>query len=245
MTKNFLKITIASIIFSISLINLAKAENKFYVGIDASRQKLDIDLQPSVLDDRTVFSPKSDDFYKTTSIAPQIFAGLVFDDAFKIEASFLQTNESKINNNTGMGIAVVNNSAHVVSSSYKGAYPVSTNFKIKNQAIALDLKPYIKFNDKFLGFFIAGVSYNKIDINQIISVKIGNTVVSDSTSQTISKVSPSIGFGLEYFVIPNLTLRTQFKYTAFVNKKSTEVNDEKEDQINGISNLNLGVAYYF
>jgi hypothetical protein len=36
------------------------------------------------------------------SLTPSIFAGIDIDNQYKIETFFMQTNESKINNNTGL-----------------------------------------------------------------------------------------------------------------------------------------------
>ena len=59
-----------------------------------------------------------------------------------------------------------------------------------------------------------------------------------------NRILPSIGVGLEYFVMPNLRLRTQFKYSHLISNSEND-NNSSSFELNGYSNLNFGTAYYF
>jgi hypothetical protein len=71
-----------------------------------------------------------------------------------------------------------------------------------------------------------------------------NTIVSAQEKKSYNRILPSIGVGLEYFVMPNLRLRTQFKYSHLISKYENDSNGSYF-QLNGYSNLNFGTAYYF
>ena len=230
--------------------NIAKVENtKYYFGLDASFQYINSTSKNSdTLDDGTKFSPQTKDFYDTMALAPSIFAGVDFDNKFKLETYFIQTNENKINNNTGLAI---NTNAELVSSKNKNSFPINTNFAIKTQTIGFDFKPYQKLDENLFGFLIFGVNYSRIEIKQGLSTNINlpqlnfNQTFSTETKTSYNRILPSIGIGLEYFVMPNLTLRTQFKYSHLLKNSKNNNSDGAVVEFNGISNLNFGTAYYF
>jgi opacity protein-like surface antigen len=269
MNKIF-KIILASFILLVASINVAKAKTskinkvksnvektivakventKYYFGLDASFQYIDSKSKNSdILDDGTKFSPQAEDFYETMALAPSIFAGVDFDGKFKLETYFIQTNENKINNNTGLA---TNINGELISSKTKNSFPINTNFAIKTQTIGFDFKPYQKLDENLFGFLIFGVNYSRIEIKQGASMNVNlpqfnfNNTFSAETKTSYNRILPSVGIGLEYFVMPNLTLRTQFKYSHLLQKSKNNNSDGAVVEFNGISNLNFGTAYYF
>ena len=215
-----------SIIISFTTLNSAKAEGRFYGGIDISRQELDLDIYSTTLNDGTNFSPSAKDYYETESFAPYLFAG--FDDGknLKFEVSYSQSKENKSNNSTGL---ILESDSSVLSS----------KSEVKTQTIGFDFKPYAKINDKFLAYGILGVSYNKLDIKEAIYC---DGALCDSYSENTTKLAPAIGFGAEYFIAPNVALRTQFKY-IHLNAKTSDSLGIKE--VKSATNLNIGFGYYF
>ncbi len=268
--NKFFKIILSSFILLVASINVAKAKSsktneaksnvektivakventKYYFGLDASFQYINSTSKNSdTLDDGTKFSPQAKDFYQTMALAPSIFAGVDFDNEFKLETYFIQTNENKINNNTGLA---TNTNGELISSKNKNSFPINTNFAIKTQTIGFDFKPYQKLDENLFGFLIFGVNYSRIEIKQGLSTNINlpqlnfNQTFSAETKTSYNRILPSIGIGLEYFVMPNLTLRTQFKYSHFLQKSKNNNSDGALVEFNGISNLNFGTAYYF
>lgn len=216
-----LKNTFTKAIFVFVVIsNFAYAsDTKFYLGLDASRQDLDLDTSNDIYS-----GIKAKDYYKNNSINPSIFAGVDVLDFLKIEASYTQSSTTK-KNNVNLPI-----------------WDGKTNYQIKTKTIALDFKPYVKINDKFLAFAIVGASYNKININE--KEHDNSTEEESITKGSATKLAPSVGFGLEYFVLPNLALRTQAKYTH-LNVKTNANDDFLLGKIQGMSQVNAGVAYYF
>ena len=93
-------------------------------------------------------------------------------------------------------------------------------------------------------FAIVGASYNKININEKIEIinmaNMDNIEVSNKRS--INKLAPSVGFGLEYFILTNLSLRTQAKYIHLNIKKDSNLLLAK---IPSMTQVNIGAAYYF
>ena len=225
-----LKNTFTKAIFVfVAISNFAYASDpKFYLGLDASRQDLNLDTS-DIYSDTGI---KAKDYYKNNSINPSIFAGVDVLDFLKIEASYTQSSTTKKNNpNNDDGTTIIWD---------------KTNYQIKTKTIALDFKPYVKINDKFLAFAIVGASYNKININEKDTYLDLTNLEQIDTELTGSanKIAPSVGFGLEYFASPNLALRTQAKYTH-LNVKTNANDDFLLGKIQGMSQVNAGVAYYF
>ena len=95
-----LKNTFTKAIFVfVTIYNFAYASDpKFYLGLDASRQDLNLDLD---LDTDAVYLDsgiEAKDYYKNNSINPSIFAGVDVLDFLKIEASYTQSSTTKKNN---------------------------------------------------------------------------------------------------------------------------------------------------
>ena len=229
-----LKNTFTKAIFVfVAISNFAYASDpKFYLGLDASRQDLNLDLD---LDTDAVYLDsgiEAKDYYKNNSINPSIFAGIDVLDFLKIEASYTQSSTTKKNN---LNIKIPIDEGTTLTS------VVQTNYQIKTKTIALDFKPYVKINDKFLAFAIVGASYNKININEKNLI---NLEPIDEPKGSANKIAPSVGFGLEYFVLPNLALRTQAKYTH-LNVKTNNDDDLLLGKIKGMTHVNVGAAYYF
>ena len=224
-----LKNTFTKAIFVfVAISNFAYASDpKFYLGLDASRQDLNLDTS-DIYSDTGI---KAKDYYKNNSINPSIFAGVDVLDFLKIEASYTQSSTTKKNN---PNIPFLND---------EGTISIwdKTNYQIKTKTIALDFKPYVKINDKFLAFAIVGASYNKININEKNLI---NLEPIDELKESANKIAPSVGFGLEYFVLPNLALRTQAKYTH-LNVKTNSDDDFLLGKIKGMTHVNVGAAYYF
>ncbi|NBO24913.1 MAG: porin family protein [Chlamydiae bacterium] len=219
-----LKNTFTKAIFVfVAISNFAYAsDTKFYLGLDASLQDLDLNTSNTYIDSGI----KAKDYYKNKSINPSIFAGVDVLDFLKIEASYTQSSSDDIS------IAPWG----------------KTNYQIKTKTIALDFKPYVKISDNFLAFAIVGASYNKININEkdhyTASTIAGDYSIETQTKGSATKLAPSVGLGLEYFVLPNLALRTQAKYTH-LNVKTNSNDDSLLGKIQGMTHVNVGAAYYF
>ena len=224
-----LKNTFTKAIFVfVAISNFAYASDpKFYLGLDASRQDLDLDKNNDIYS-----GIDTKDYYKNNSINPSIFAGIDVLDFLKIEASYTQSSTTKKNN---PNLEIENDDGITFTWD-------KTNYQIKTKTIALDFKPYVKINDKFLAFAIVGASYNKININEKNYISIKEKPVSFKGSA--NTLAPSVGFGLEYFVLPNLALRTQAKYTH-LNVKTNSDDDFLLGKIKGMTHVNVGAAYYF
>ena len=228
-----LKNTFTKAIFVfVAISNFAYASDpKFYLGIDASRQDLNLDTNALYRNSGI----KAEDYYKNNSINPSIFAGIDVLDFLKIEASYTQSSTKKKNN---PNIEIENDDGTTFTLD-------KTNYQIKTKTIALDFKPYVKINDKFLAFAIVGASYNKININEKDNYTDDNSKEKEKIiKESPTKLAPSVGFGLEYFVLPNLALRTQAKYTH-LNVKTNNDDDLPLGKIKGMTHVNVGAAYYF
>jgi len=181
------------------------------------------------------------------SLSPSIYAGIDFNDRFKLETFYIQTNESKINNNTGLAF---DTNGNLVSSGNKNSFPIQTNYKIKTQTFGFDFKPYRKLKENLVGYLIFGVNYSRIEFDHKVSVNIKlpqynySNVLQAESKKSFNKILPSIGIGLEYFATPNLSLRTQFKYSRLLLPPKDKY-DGAYYEFNGYSNLNFGTAYYF
>ena len=229
-----LKNTFTKAIFVfVAISNFAYASDaKFYLGLDASRQDLNLDTS-DIYSDTGI---KAKDYYKNNSINPSIFAGVDVLDFLKIEASYTQSSTTKKNN---PNLEFQNDDGTILIWD-------QTNYQIKTKTIALDFKPYVKINDKFLAFAIVGASYNKINITEKdtgLNLTYLEQIDTELTGSA-NKIAPSVGFGLEYFASPNLALRTQAKYTH-LNVKTNENDDFLLGKIKGMSQVNVGAAYYF
>ena len=226
-TNKSVKALVGLFIFSFLFASKAIADDKrFYAGIDASSQKLALDIYSTTLSDGTNFSPSAEDYYETNSFVPYLFAGFDNGSNLKIEASYSRSSEEKGNPSTGLFLVSDGSS-------------LSSKSEIKTQTIGLDFKPYAKINDKFLAYGILGVSQNKLDIKESIYC---DGTLCDSYSESVSKLAPTLGFGAEYFLSSNVAVRTQFKYTH-LNAKTPDSLGIKE--IKSVTNLNIGVGYYF
>ena len=228
-----LKNTFTKAIFVFVVIsNFAYAsDTKFYLGLDASLQDLNLNTSDNNI------GIKAKDYYKNNSINPSIFAGVDVLDFLKIEASYTQSSTTQ-KNNPNMFII----DGDTIETWDK------TNYQIKTKTIALDFKPYVKISDNFLAFAIVGASYNKININEkdhiTESTIDGDYSIETTTKGSATKLAPSVGLGLEYFVLPNLALRTQAKYTH-LNVKTNRNDDFVLGKIQGMTHVNVGAAYYF
>lgn len=228
-----LKNTFTKAIFVfVAISNFAYASDpKFYLGLDASRQDLNLDTS-DIYSDTGI---KAKDYYKNNSINPSIFAGVDVLDFLKIEASYTQSSTTKKNN---PNLEIENDDGTTFTWD-------KTNYQIKTKTIALDFKPYVKINDKFLAFAIVGASYNKININEKDNYTDDNSKEKEKIiKESATKLAPSVGFGLEYFVLPNLALRTQAKYTH-LNVKTKSDGNLLLGKIKGMTHVNVGAAYYF
>lgn len=223
-TNKSVKALVGLFIFSFLFASKAIADDKrFYGGLDISRQEMSLDATQAGLYSVYFNGSYLGDFniaegssyYKNKSIIPVIFAGLDDGKNLKLELSYSQSSEGKSITNT-----------------------ISTNSETKTQTIGLDFKPYAKINDKFSAYGILGLSYNKIEIEENFYY-LGSSY---SQSESLSKLAPTLGFGAEYFLASNVAVRTQFKYTH-LNAKTPDSFGIKE--IKSVTNLNIGVGYYF
>lgn len=229
-----LKNTFTKAIFVFVVIsNFAYAsDTKFYLGLDASLQDLNLNTSDNNI------GIKAKDYYKNNSINPSIFAGVDVLDFLKIEASYTQSSTTQ-KNNPNIEFTINDDTIETWD---------KTNYQIKTKTIALDFKPYVKISDNFLAFAIVGASYNKININEkdhnTESTIDGDYSIETQTKGSATKLAPSVGLGLEYFVLPNLALRTQAKYTH-LNVKTNRNDDFVLGKIQGMTHVNVGAAYYF
>ena len=218
--------------FFCSIVSVHASNTKFYIGMDASLQSLDIDTAKiRYVDENGKPTGETKDlntYYRTKTINPAIFLGLDIAKLLKIEASYsIGSNRTKDKNPDYYYL--------------KPNTVFLTDNNIKHQTASLDFKPYIQLksiDEKLFAFIILGASYNKITIHEKEKSVFGNY----QRKQNIYKVTPAVGIGAEYLILPNLALRTQLKYTYF-NQKTDEYLCLKK--INTITNLNFGVAYYF
>lgn len=230
-----LKNTFTKAIFVfVAISNFAYAsDTKFYLGLDASLQDLNLNTS-----DNNNIGIKAKDYYKNNSINPSIFAGVDVLDFLKIEASYTQSSTTQ-KNNPNIEFTIDDDTIETWD---------QTNYQIKTKTIALDFKPYVKISDNFLAFAIVGASYNKININEkdhiTESTIDGDYSIETKTKGSATKLAPSVGLGLEYFVLPNLALRTQAKYTH-LNVKTNRNDDFVLGKIQGMTHVNVGAAYYF
>ena len=229
-----LKNTFTKAIFVfVAISNFAYAsDTKFYLGLDASLQDLNLNTSDNNI------GIKAKDYYKNNSINPSIFAGVDVLDFLKIEASYTQSSTTQ-KNNPNIVFTIDDDTIETWD---------KTNYQIKTKTIALDFKPYVKISDNFLAFAIVGASYNKININEkdhiTESTIDGDYSIETQTKGSVTKLAPSVGLGLEYFVLPNLALRTQAKYTH-LNVKTNRNDDFVLGKIQGMTHVNVGAAYYF
>ena len=229
-----LKNTFTKAIFVfVAISNFAYAsDTKFYLGLDASLQDLNLNTSDNNI------GIKAKDYYKNNSINPSIFAGVDVLDFLKIEASYTQSSTTQ-KNNPNIVFTIDDDTIETWD---------KTNYQIKTKTIALDFKPYVKISDNFLAFAIVGASYNKININEkdhiTESTIDGDYSIETQTKGSATKLAPSVGLGLEYFVLPNLALRTQAKYTH-LNVKTNRNDDFVLGKIQGMTHVNVGAAYYF
>lgn len=229
-----LKNTFTKAIFVfVAISNFAYAsDTKFYLGLDASLQDLNLNTSDNNI------GIKAKDYYKNNSINPSIFAGVDVLDFLKIEASYTQSSTTQ-KNNPNIEFTIDDDTIETWD---------KTNYQIKTKTIALDFKPYVKISDNFLAFAIVGASYNKININEkdhiTESTIDGDYSIETQTKGSATKLAPSVGLGLEYFVLPNLALRTQAKYTH-LNVKTNRNDDFVLGKIQGMTHVNVGAAYYF
>jgi opacity protein-like surface antigen len=209
------------------------ASTKFYIGLDASLQQLDVTTDTLYI----VNSPKTksmDSYYRTKSINPAVFLGLDIANILKIETSYSAGSHRKKNHDPAYYY-------------YSVGDVLLTDSNIRHETISLDFKPYMhlkSIDEKLFGFIILGASYNKIKIDEKEDNNLLNIIFYTSKkSASIYKISPAIGIGAEYLVSPHLALRTQVKYTYFQQEAGNSKLDLK--RINNITNLNFGAAYYF
>jgi|GEM_PF-2564687 len=227
--KNLLHKTIFCFILATSA---SYASTKFYIGLDASLQQLDITTQ-KIYSINSSETKSMDSYYRTKSINPAVFLGLDIANILKIETSYSTGSHRRKDPNPSYDYY------------YNGTQAVDallTNNNIRHETISLDFKPYMhlkSIDEKLFGFIILGANYNKIKIDE----KEYTNLYKFKKSASIYKISPAIGIGAEYLVSPHLALRTQVKYTYFQQKKENPNLYLKK--INNITNLNFGAAYYF
>ena len=227
--KNLLYKTIFCFILATSA---SYASTKFYIGLDASLQQLDVTTDTLYI----VNSPKTksmDSYYRTKSINPAVFLGIDIANILKIETSYSAGSHRKKDPHPEYNY--YNNGTQVID-------VLLTDNNIRHETISLDFKPYMhlkSIDENLFGFIILGASYNKIKIDE----KEDTIFYTSKKSASIYKISPAIGIGAEYLVSPHLSLRTQLKYTYFQQKTGNP--DLYLKKINNITNLNFGAAYYF
>jgi len=226
MKKNF-KIISTALMF-VAYSTGAFASQKFYVGIDLTGQKLNFKKQ----NNPDIQIKNLDSFYRAYSGGGSVFTGVDFSNInLKVESFFTLLKSKSKTSETYFRKTQLN----------------EDKSRINTMIIGLDIKPYVKFTDKTLGYLIAGVNYYKIDIREVVfSYEEGRkgVPVRKLGNQSVHKIAPSIGIGIEHFILPSLSLRSQVKY-AYLN---AGVNEEKSGAINKINYsllANIGLSYNF
>ena len=228
--KNLLHKTVFFFILAIS--SSYASSTKFYLGLDASLQQIDVTTQ-KIYSINSSETKSMDTYYRTKSINPAVFLGIDIANLLKIETSYSAGSHRRKDHDP---------SYDYYRNGTKTIDALLTNNNIRHETVSLDFKPYMhlkSIDEKLFGFVILGANYNKIKIDE----KEYTNLRTSKKSASIYKISPAIGIGAEYLVSPHLSLRTQVKYTYFQQKK--ENSNLYLKKINNITNLNFGVAYYF
>lgn len=230
--KNLKNLLHKTVFFFILAISSSYASTKFYLGLDASLQQVDVTTQKiNIINSSETKS--MDSYYRTKSINPAVFLGIDIANILKIETSYSAGSHRKKDPNPSYDYYI--NGTKIID-------VLLTDNNIRHETISLDFKPYMhlkSIDEKLFGFIILGASYNKIKIDE----KEYTNLITSKKSASIYKISPTIGIGAEYLISPHLSLRTQLKYTYF--QQNTGNPDLYLKEINNITNLNFGAAYYF
>ncbi len=219
------------LIFAFAGLLKTNAESKIYVGIDAQLQMLNIKTKKAVIssNDGSMTNIQPSYIYQKDTVMPNVFLGVDFAEKFKFEVGYSKR--------------IASNHNKEVKNITTSDQPVSVKSSIKTEVISFDFKPYKKF-DNFSAYGILGVSHYKISIKEKWYAEgTYNGLLIDSDSQTRSKVSPTIGFGAEYFLSSSFFARAQAKYN-YLNIKTPKLTYGAE-KIRSAINLNLGIGYYF
>ncbi len=194
-----------------------ETNGKFYLGVDALYQNSTLS--------GGVKNPY--DYYEPQTSAIGVFAGYDNQDYYKIEGSYLKTNEKN---------QILRNDNF-------------STFDLRTMTLGADFKPYLVFDKKSRGLFylIFGLNYNKIDILEFNQEKIyllngAGTVKITSRNSSFNKVSPTFGLGIEYLFYQNFALRLQYKRN-FVDAKI--VNSEVLNKVKTIDSLSVGISHSF
>ena len=193
-----------------------------YVGIDFQSNALGVSTKAVAL----TFTPVDKDYYGLQSQNfPSIYLGANLTENLAIEGSYSYISTDKTNNNTGL--ILVSNNASIIS-----------NSKIKIHNIGLDLKPQISFNDLKI-FAIFGMNI----LDATLSERLYATGFDSNVKQQYTTgLGYSIGTGVEYKFIKNLSLRAQVKYTK---TNLTFDNSYALASIDNILAVSAGLKYSF
>jgi opacity protein-like surface antigen len=229
MTK---KLTIFTFAFLLN-VGFAEAATRFYFGLDAQGQMLNIETKKSIeaSDGSGKVALDEEDYYPQGSVMPSPFIGLDVADMLKFEFSYAEGTASKKNQKeTGLYYVDESNPAYLHS-------------RIRTKTLSFDIKPYKKF-DKISLYGIIGASYYKISIREryYIGGSYDNLLLIDE-SQTNNKIAPNLGFGVEYELLQSLFARIQVK-SSFINMPFNNFT-YGVSKVSTVTNVNVGVGYYF
>jgi opacity protein-like surface antigen len=231
MTKVMNKKIFLTLFFAAFLPHLANAKTKIYAGADAQIQMLNFKMKKSVISstDGSKTNIDVNKTYQKDSLMPNAFLGIDFDEKFKFEVGYSKRNAPKDNNSA-------------TNLTYN-SQPVSIKSQVKTEVLSFDFKPYKKF-DKIIGYAIFGLSHYQFQIKEKIYIDgTYKGMLYSSSQQRKSKLSPGIGFGIEYKITPSFFARAQMKYN-YINIKTPKI-EYGAEKIRSATNLNFGAGYYF
>lgn len=222
-----MKKLLISIALFISLIQSGSASEAYYVGGEATQNKLGYkNVSGFILSDGSTYPIKSSNYYDTSSTGYGIFAGKSF-ERLDIELGYNHLSSDKSNNNTGL--ILLPSSA------------ITTKSEVKLDMLSLDFKPTTTVgNIKNLRIMpIFGLTYAKANFKEHYSA---NGTQFSSISETQNKLGFDLGVGLKYQITDSFFVRTQAKYTRL---------DMKTNKTLGVAGLNyvatasVGAGYSF
>lgn len=216
--------------FAAFLPHLANAKTKIYAGADAQIQMINFKMKKSIYSKAGgKTNIEANEAYQKDSPMPSAFLGIDFAEKFKFEVGYSKRNASK--NNKPAGTLTYDDE------------PVSIKSQVKTEVLSFDFKPYKKF-DKITGYAIFGISHYQFSIKEKIYIDgTYNGILHSSSEQKKSRLSPGIGFGIEYEITPSFFARAQMKYN-YINIKTPKI-EYGAEKIRSATNLNFGAGYYF
>lgn len=222
---NYLLIFFCFLSCNYSLDSLAEVSS--YIGLDANYQKLFIRSKTGINPDQEINN--SLDFYKTQTIAPNIYFGFDNGRNLRIELGGSRMSAIKTKNDAFQ----------------EGSYFISTKFKLTSQVYSIEFKPYLDINNKFLIYGIAGLNYYRILLEREAYSDVLNRRYSDYERSNSKIYAPTIGFGGEYSFNSHVFVRSQLKYSHLDTKVKYIENNRELIKYRAAIVASLGLGYRF